>query len=63
MDSLKLLDEEEADLLPRRETMLTIVMPVIDVNLAIAANNAFAINAATIASFASATAGQVINFH
>jgi hypothetical protein len=61
VDSLKLLDEEEASLLPRRETMLTIVLPVIDVGVAVAANNAFAINAATIASFASATASQVIH--
>jgi hypothetical protein len=41
--------------------MLTIVLPVIEVGIAVAANNAFAINAATIASVASATASQVIN--
>lgn len=60
MDSLTILDGEEASLLPRRETLLTIVLPVIDVGVAVAANNALAVNAATISAIASATAGQTI---
>jgi hypothetical protein len=61
VDSLKLLDEEEATLLPRRETMLTIVLPVIDVNAVVAVNGALAFNVATISSYASAVAGQVVH--
>jgi hypothetical protein len=63
MLDLAYLDDEEASLLPRRDTMLTIVLPVIEVGVAVAANNALALNAATIASFASATAGQAISLN
>jgi hypothetical protein len=57
---LSYLDEEEASLLPRRETMLTIVLPVIEVGNAVAVNLAGALNAASIASVASATSLQSI---
>jgi hypothetical protein len=57
---LAYLDEEEATLLPRRETMLTIVFPTINVNAVAAVNLAGALNAATIGSFAGAFAGQIV---
>ena len=60
MLDLALLDAEEATLLPRRETLLTIVFPTINVNAFAAINLAGALNAATIASIAGAFAGQTV---
>lgn len=63
MLDLAYLDEEEASLLPRRETMLTIVLPTIEVGVAVGANLALALNAASIATTAEALAVQTISLH
>lgn len=60
MVDLQLLDDEEATLLPRRETLLTIVFPTINVTAFAAINLAGALNAATIGTMATALAGQVV---
>jgi hypothetical protein len=63
MDALAYLDEEEVMLLPRRETMLTLVLPSVDVVAVGAVNLALAVNAVSIATVAQATALQMINIH
>jgi hypothetical protein len=60
VDYLALLDAEEADLLPARRTMLTIVLPTIEVANVVGVNLALALNAGTIAATASATAMQTL---
>jgi hypothetical protein len=60
VDNLAYLDEEEGQLLPARQTMLTIVLPTIEVANVIGANFAIAINAGTIAAMATATATQTL---
>ena len=54
------LFDQEAVLLPQRETMLTIVTPVIGINVGIGVNGALALNAASIASTATGIAVQAI---
>lgn len=57
------LDEEEASLLPARRTMLTIVLPVVEVANVVGTNFAIAINAATISASATAIATQTLTAH
>jgi hypothetical protein len=57
---LSYLDEEEASLLPRRDTMLTIVLPVVNVGTAVAVNLAGALNAASVGTTAIAYASQTV---
>jgi hypothetical protein len=61
MKDLAYLDDEEASLLPARQTMLTIVLPVVDVATVTATNVGLALNAGTIASLAEAAAVQTIS--
>jgi hypothetical protein len=54
------LDAEEASLLPRRETLLTIVLPTINVAAVAALNLGFAVNAYSIGAVATAIVSQAV---
>lgn len=58
MDNLALLDQEEASLLPARKTMLTIVLPTIEIANVVGANLALAVNDGTFGATTIATAIQ-----
>jgi hypothetical protein len=63
VDDLAYLDEEEASLLPKRQTMLTIVLPTIEVGAVAAINLGFAVNANSMATLAEAMASQAVTLN
>jgi hypothetical protein len=61
MDNLAYLDEEEGALLPARKTMLTIVLPTVEVAAVAGVNLALSLNAATIGATATSIAMQTLS--